>query len=377
MLSDVYFPRVNGVSTSIHTFSSELTGKGHDITLVAPGYDTETSQPFEVIRIPSHRILFDKEDRLLSSRVLNRQTAMLAERKFDLIHIQTPFAAHYAGVKFARKWAIPVVESYHTFFEEYLDKYIPLPRKWLRFAARHFSRSQCNDVDHLIVPSHPMHDVLTQYGITTSADIIPTGIDGNQFRQGDGHRFRAKHGISDQRPTLLHIGRIAHEKNIDFLLRTLSHIKRDIPDILLVIAGEGPARTSLEKLAESLGLIANVKFVGYLGRAGELQDCYAAGDLFIFSSRTETQGLVLLESMALGTPVVSTAIMGTKEMLIEGEGALIADEDEKDFSHKVVKVMRDHTLRETLSKRARKYAAQWTSTEMADRLIATYQRLIE
>lgn|GEM_PF-3174869 len=111
---------------------------------------------------------------------------------------------------------------------------------------------------------------------------------------------------------LTHIGRLAFEKNVDFLLRMLVRVKREIPDVLLVIAGEGPARRRLEAMGVELGLHEQLLFVGYLNRDGDLEDCYRAGDGFVFASRTETQGLVLLEAMALGVPVVSTAVMGTR-----------------------------------------------------------------
>ncbi len=108
---------------------------------------------------------------------------------------------------------------------------------------------------------------------------------------------------------MVFVGRVAFEKNIDFLLRVVRELKRSHPDILLIIAGEGPAERHLRRLGRSLGVANNVLFVGHLSRQGALADCYRAGGACVFASRTETQGLVLLEAMSLGVPVVSTAIM--------------------------------------------------------------------
>lgn len=301
----------------------------------------------------------------------------LAARRFDLLHIHTPFIAHYTGLGLARRLRLPVLESYHTFFEQHLDKYVSfVPSKWLRFAARRFSAAQCGDVDALVVPSQAMLDVLRSYGVKTQAAVIPTGIELAQFSHGEGGRFRAHHGVAPDKPVLVHVGRLAFEKNIDFLLRMLTALKPSVPDVLLVIDGEGPARRSLENLATRLGLRDNVLFVGYLSREGALEDCYCAGDTFVFASRTESQGLVLLEAMALGVPVVSTAVMGTTEVLTPGRGCLIAEDDEADFAAKVIQMLRDADLRGRLAVSASRDAQDWSAPALADRMLTFYQDVV-
>ncbi|QIK37602.1 glycosyltransferase family 4 protein [Caldichromatium japonicum] len=378
MISDVYFPRVTGVSTSIQTFAREFGTKGHQVTLIAPEYGTAAPEDFEIIRIPSRYLPIDPEDRILKPLRIRQLTERLRGYAFDLVHIQTPFVAHYTGLAMARRLGLPVIESYHTFFEQYLHHYLPwLPAHWMRNAARHFSAAQCNKVDALVVPSQAMLDILRAYGIRTPAEVIPTGIDLQQFSQGDGQRFRALHGIPPERPVLVLVSRLAFEKNIDFILRALVRIKREVPDVLLVIAGEGPARRELEQLSIQLGLGDNTLFLGYLNRDGSLENCYRAGAAFLFASRTETQGLVLLEAMALGVPVVSTAIMGTKEVLGDGRGALIAEDDEVDFAAKAVRLLTDPELRARLSCEAVAHAHEWSAPVLADRLLAFYERTIQ
>jgi 1,2-diacylglycerol 3-alpha-glucosyltransferase len=376
MISDVYFPRVNGVSTSIQTFAREFTALGHSVTLLAPDYGQQTPEPFEVIRIPARYLPFDPEDRMLRWRRLRAHRDGLLAAKFDLVHIHTPFVAHYAGLALSRWLSLPVVASYHTFFEQYLDKYVPLvPSSWLRLAARRFSVAQCNDVDALAVPSKAMLEVLQRYGIDTPTEVVPTGIDLSQFSGGNGARFRQLWGISPERPLLVHAGRLAFEKNCEFLLHMLVRVKAEVPEVLLVIAGEGPARKQLQALAGRLGLTEQVRFIGYLNRDGSLEDFYAAGDAFVFASRTETQGLVLLESQALGTPVISTAVMGTREVLSQGEGCLIAEDDEADFAAHCVRLLTDPALRTALSRKAVRYAASWSAPAMARRMLDLYARV--
>ncbi len=230
MISDVYFPRVNGVSTSILTYRRELLAQGHEVVLIAPAYDDPWDDDADVVRIPSRQVFMDPEDRLMRRGFVRAMLDELRKRNFDLVHIQTPFLAHYLGVQLAKRLGIPRVETYHTFFEEYLYHYIPfLPRQLLRYAARRFTCSQCNNVDAVVVPSTAMLEVLRGYGVCSHAEVIPTGLEPDRFAPGDAAAFRRKHGIPDDRPTLVHIGRVAFEKNIDFLLHVLLKIRTSVP----------------------------------------------------------------------------------------------------------------------------------------------------
>jgi 1,2-diacylglycerol 3-alpha-glucosyltransferase len=376
-VSDVYFPRVNGVSTSIRTFRADLAQLGVESTLVTPSYPgaAEDQDP-SIIRVPSGGVPRDPEDRRFLGgplrRVMNRELAA----KVDLVHIHTPFIAHYAGVRFAREHGLPVVATYHTFFEDYLHHYVPvLPRGIGRWIARRFTLSQCADVAELVSPSAPMRDALRAYGVTTPIEVLPTGLGAESFVRGEGARFRQKYSLPADRPLLLYVGRVAFEKNIDFLLRMFVRLRARRPDALFVVAGEGPARPHLERLARELGIHESVRFIGYLDRTRDLPDCYAAGDAFVFASRTETQGLVLLEAMAQGTPVVSIAELGTRSNLTEGCGAYVVPEEVEAFSAAVVEAL---DLAPAAERRAqlRAHAESWASLAMARRMVSFYERVL-
>ena len=377
MISDVHFPRVNGVSTSIQTFQQELGNIGHDVHLVAPAYHDDHPSTDEITRIESRQVLMDPEDRLMKSKKIHALTEQFRDRQFDLVHIQTPFLAHYAGIKLARELGIPCVETYHTFFEEYLYHYVPLlPKFFTKGITRRFSRSQCNAVNAVIVPSTAMRNVLQKYGCESPIHISPTGIQLEKFDNGNGLRFRQQHGIAPDRPLLVHIGRVAHEKNIGFLLEVTARLKTTCPEILFLICGEGPAQKALQQQAQRMGLENNVMFVGYLNRETELLDCYCAADIFVFASRTETQGLVLLEAMALGTPVVSTAVMGTIDIVKPQQGALEAEEDVADFAAKVTLLLGDKPRRLQMGEEGRAFAQTWGAPATAKRLATIYQSML-
>ncbi len=377
MVSDVYFPRVNGVSTSIQTYRTDLQSLGHRCVLVAPEYPgaAPDSDP-DIVRIPSRGVPLDPEDRLFVGRRLKEWGAQLQPGDFDVVHIQTPFAAHYAGLKFAKRLGVPVVETYHTYFEHYLHHYLPMvPASWLKALARRWTVSQCHQVDAVISPSRPMAEALQAYGVTTPIEVLPTGLPASCFVEGNGDVFRARLGESAKRPIALFVGRVAHEKNIDFLVDMLGPLRKQIPNVLLVIAGEGPAESHLRSLVASRGLTPNVHFIGYLDRKTALLDCYRAADAFVFASRTETQGLVLLEAMAQGTPVVSTAVMGTADVLAGTTGSLVMPEDAATFASGVARVLTDKALRAELSIGAKQDALKWASRALAERMARVYQGL--
>lgn len=377
MISDVYFPRVNGVSTSIQTFRRELVTLGHETTLIAPAYPAPYRDEPGILRVASRYVALDPEDRMMRAGEVRRLLPRLRRDGYDLVHVQTPFVAHYLGVKLAAALGVPCIETYHTFFEEYLHHYVPLlPRRWLKHLARAFSRSQSRALAALVVPSSAMRERLAEYGVTVPMHVLPTGIPLSDFAGGDGAAFRLTHGIPAGRPMLLFVGRVAHEKNIGFLIESLDLALRLAPDLLLVIAGEGPALRSLRRLVASKSLEEHVLFVGYLDRKSTLLDCYAAADAFVFASRTETQGLVLLEAMALGLPVVSTAVMGTRDIVLPGHGALVAGDDVNDFAGKIVRVARDPVLRQRLSHEGRAHAREWQAAALGEKLAHLYRALV-
>jgi glycosyltransferase involved in cell wall biosynthesis len=375
-VSDVYFPRVNGVSTSIATFRTDLAAAGVETTLVVPRYPAATDDDAGIIRVSASAVPRDPEDRRMRWRELVQALQAQPLGHHDLVHVHTPFLAHYAGVRHARAAGIPVVETYHTFFEEYLHHYVPLlPRALGRQLARRVTRSQCAAVDALIAPSQPMRAMLSGYGVRTPVHVIPTGLPAERFRRGDGARFRQAHGLPADRPLLLYVGRVAHEKNIDFLLESFLEVRRAHPRALLVIAGEGPARDHLTAMAQRLGLARDVAFVGYLDREQGLADCYAAAAVFVFASRTETQGLVLLEAMAQGCAVVSTAHLGTASILQPGCGARVAPDDPSAFALAVSELLDDPPLAARLGAQSQIYARGWSSASMAVQMRDLYAGL--
>ena len=372
---------MNGVSTSIRSFSEDLSRQGVASTLVVPDYGRQAGEEpdaasFEVRRVPARVVPFDREDRAMRRAALRTALAGVARRNSDLVHIQTPFIAHYAGLKLARERGVPVVATCHTYFEDYLHHYMPLlpgfAGAWL---ARSVMTRQLNAVDAVVSPSEPVRRRLLEYGVTRPIHVIPTGMTEDRFVPGSPQRFREQFGFAPDQRIVLSVGRVAHEKNLGFLLRMFQLVARRDARAVLVIAGEGPARAGLQAEAEKLGIGPRTRFIGNLDRERTLNDCYAAADVFVFASRTETQGLVLLEAMAQSRPVVSTACLGTRSVLTPGSGACVVEESEADFAAAVCAVLKDRARARDMGDKARAWAGQWSSASLAANMAHLYREL--
>lgn len=378
-ISDVYYPRINGVSTSIKSFKENLEQLGHEVRLIAPEYNNHLCSEKWIKRVSSFQVPYDPEDRLMNYFELKKLKKWVESEKFDLIHIHTPFMAHYFGLNLRKTLSIPCIETYHTFFEDYLHHYIPwLPEKFGRRFARWVSRRQCNSVDGVVVPSKPMLDVLTQYGIDKPMSVIPTGIDKHFLTKRNSDVFKLNYQLPMDKKILLYVGRVAKEKNIEFLLHVVKNISREYKDILLLITGEGPADKDLDLKIKELGIYEFVKRLPYLDRGNELPQCYSAADVFVFSSKSETQGIVPLEAMAQGTPVVAIAEMGIASVIKNNEGAFATKDNLEEFVSCVKKLISNDKLHTSQSKKAYKYVKEnWAASVQAEKVVSFYKASIK
>lgn len=368
-VTDTYFPRINGVSASTRTFAQELRLLGHEVAIYAPGYP-EAGPEDGVFRFPSHYLWFDPEDRL--ARPFGRAAAHLLERRYDVIHTQTPFSLGLAALRWARRTDARLVHTYHTLFAAYVEHYLSfVPRRLSIPIVRALSRAYCDRCHRIVVPSSAMRQELLGYGLGSPVEVIPTGIDLARLDGADRWRLRRERGVPDDAPLLLFMGRVAEEKNVDFLFEVVARLRPRHPGLRLWVAGEGPARRRLERLAKQPWLGGAVSFLGYLNRE-DWRDCYAAADAFVFASVTETQGLVVTEAMAAGTPVVAVGAMGILDVMASGRGGFVTRPDVEEFSECVGRLISDEKLRECKSREALAEARRWSARAMAERMLEAY-----
>lgn len=378
LVTDTYLPRVNGVVQSIRSFAREFKRHGHRVFILAPRFPKYQDPEADIWRFPSHYLFFDPEDRLANTWLPSSQALIrrLGEAKIDLIHTQTPFSLGMAAIGWARRFQIPLVHTYHTLFEAYVHLYIRiLTEKAGRSLAARFSRWFCNQHDLNVVPSSPIKETLQGYGVTRPIVVNPTGIDLSPFQNLEGPRMRKQLGFGEQDILLLTMGRVAREKNLPFLFDVLERLAPRHPQARLVISGQGPALEETKAECTRRGLQDKVVFLGYLNRK-DWVDLYAAADLHLLASVTETQGLVLTEAMAAGTPCVAVAAMGVKDVMAGG-GGLAVGLNVEEFAAAVHRLLTDQDLYAAKVAEAKIQAQAWSIEAKAVEMLGHYQDLIK
>ncbi len=378
LVTDTYFPRVNGVAKSIQTFAQEFEKFGHRVYIFAPQFPEAKESTDTLWRFPSQYLFFNPEDRLPNpyrrkSRAFFKKVPDL---KLDVLHTQTPFALGIAMAHLAKELGIPTLHTYHTLFEAYMPHYFPFVPKSMSIPfAKMMSRILCDMHDYIIVPSTSIYERLKSYGVTKPIKILPTGIDLSPFKQVDHQRMRRQIGLAQDDPMLLTMGRVAHEKNLPFLLDVYEKLLPRFPKARLVIAGVGPALESVKAETKRRKLDNQVIFIGLLSKQ-DWADLYAAADINLLASVTETQGLVLTEAMAAGTPCVAVAAMGVKDVMAGG-GGLAVPLDVDAFAEAVGTLLTDKALYAKALEEAARQAVNWSAETKAKEMIQTYQELID
>jgi len=374
-----YWPRVNGVTVSVDTFAKELRSLGHEVYIFAPQYSNQpvVDQKSQVIRFSSYTPMgVSAEDRLVCPWTNGALNFWVEKIQPDVIHLQTEFALEGFLRKIAKKKKIPVVQSYHTMFEEYINVYLPwFPKKLNYLIFKFWTRSTAKHSDQLIAPTEEMAKKLSRAVGYRNIHVLPTGLDLELFSKDKTHpRPGVFRTISPETKKLLYVGRLGQEKNVQFLFPVLRRLLDQGLDVHLVIIGDGPGKASFQKEVNQQSLENYVSFLGYIPRT-EVVGAFFESDVFVFPSKTETQGLVTLESMACGTPVVAIGEMGTKEVMRGDNGGFMVSDNQEEFFEKTLALLTEEKLYQQKAKEALQYVKGWSSRALAEKLIAIYQNL--
>ncbi|MFB6135548.1 MAG: glycosyltransferase [Halobacteriaceae archaeon] len=298
--TDTYLPTVNGVTYTVQTWADRWRARGGWMDVVYPDADhapEPTEHPVFSLPFP-----FYQGFRLAAPRIPD------AVCEAEVVHPHTPFSLGVAGLRLARRRDLPVVASYHTPTAEYAEYVVPDALTGpVRRASERWERWFFDRADVVVVPSATTRDhVRDRVGVSTPVEVVPNGVDVDRFAPVDAAEFRSRHGLEDADRLVGYTGRHGFEKRLSDLVAAAEGL-----DATVVLGGDGPAREDLQRRAAALD--ADVRFLGFLDRE-ELPAFYSALDVFAFPSPVETQGLVALEAIACGTPVVgadSGALAGT------------------------------------------------------------------
>lgn len=394
MFTDAYYPRINGVTVSVHSYAAELTKLGHTVCIVCLDYseeqqkkslfsqkDSDQKSPFKIVRIPSWSFsAISKEDRVARFDKWRRVKKAMKAFKPDVIHINSEWVIGYFGAMFAHHYKVPFVFTFHTMWEDYLVNYVNfLPDFSLRKIGRSVVKFYLKRADLIIAPTEKISSVVHEYGIQKQVEILPTGIPDNLekfslIRQTAlGLQLSKKCPQIKGKKILLFVGRIVKEKNLSFLFDVLESVQKKFPKTALLFVGGGPYLEDLQELAAERKLSKSVAFAGYVP-SPDLVYFYKMAQVFVFPSKTETQGLVTVEAMLSGLPVVAIGEMGTVDVMQGDHGGFMVKDDVAEFSDKVVALLKNQQLRKKKAQEALDWGKKWKISTLTPRLLECYER---
>lgn len=371
MMTNNYKPFVAGVPISIERLSDSLRSLGHEVVVFAPSYD-EQEEEADVVR---YRALirgvsggFSVPNSL--DLEIERQ---FREGNFDVIHVHHPMLIGRTARYLSWKYRVPMVFTYHTRYEQYLH-YIGLSK--LKGIMPAYVRNYTKHCDMVIAPTPLMKEYLEQIQPNADIRVLPTGLPNDSFFPEEKNSLRIRQELAGRKKYLFcTVARLAKEKNLVFLLNCMKILKDSWENnFRLMFIGDGPYRSELEKRADKLGIKDEIVFVGKVPNR-EIKNYCHASDLFLFPSLSETQGIVLLESMAVGTPVIALRATGTQDVVINGENGYMTEVSEEEFTGKLMDILEKKEI-DVLRQGALATAHSYSSTQIAKDAALVYAQAV-
>jgi glycosyltransferase involved in cell wall biosynthesis len=337
--SDTYLPQRNGVAVALKLYRQVMENLGHRVYIFVPKFESSYKrQERGVFECPSFAYAMDKGQRFAIP--IAPMLSTIRSLNLDIVHVHSPFTMSFFAKIVAKNLKIPAICTHHTLFEYYLH-YVPTLIRPSVEQTRKLMTYWTYLFEKVIAPTDKIYELLEEWGVPREKlSTIPTGIDTASFKNFAGWELKKELKIPEDEKILLFVGRIAKEKNIDFLLKTFKGMLQKRRDLNFVLVGEGDDKENLENLTKELGISDKVFFTGGKDRSYVI-DAYNAADIFWFASFSETHGLVILESMTAGTPVVALGKMGVYDLLKNEEsgGIMISELNENEFATSVFNLL--------------------------------------
>ncbi|MDZ7779999.1 MAG: glycosyltransferase family 4 protein [Gemmatimonadota bacterium] len=377
MFTNNYLPFIGGVPISIERLRRGLAALGHEVLVVAPGQGgADASDEESVLRLPS--VAFGKgSDFRLANIFSPRVFREVKSFRPDVVHVHHPFWVGSLGLWLARRLGVPAVYTYHTRFEHYAH-FVPVPGRLFKNLISHYLIKRfANRCSGVVVPTPSAREYLRTLGVTTRILVQPTGIEHRAFRDVDAEAvdaLRRRLDLDDE-PVLVSASRVSREKNIDFLIEAVGDLARRGARFRFVLIGDGPDRARLQARIAELGLEDVVLMPGAVP-SEEMPRYYALGDVFLFASTTETQGMVVLEAMAAGLPVVVVRSSGIDDLVHDGFNGFKTREDIGQWIARVEEVLGDDALRRELARNAQSFAEEHGIEPFAEEVVRFYAAVL-
>jgi 1,2-diacylglycerol 3-alpha-glucosyltransferase len=380
MFTNTYLPHVGGVARSVAFFTEDLRKRGHRVLVVAPTFPNDDEVPDEeegVLRVPAIQN-FNGSDfsvRIPLPFIINEK---IDEFKPEVIHSHHPFLLGYSAVRTAFRRNLPIVFTHHTLYEEYTH-YVSSDSNVMKLLAVHLSTEYANLCTRVVAPSESIADLITNRGVKPPITVIPTGVDIDYFRSGKGGDFRRLHDIPMDVPVIGHLGRLAAEKNLEYLCEAVIKALKKIPaEARFLVVGAGPIENLIREMFNKEALEDRLVMAGKQS-GPDLANAYKAMDLFVFSSKSETQGMVLVEAMAAGIPVIALDASGTREVVVDNQNGRLLPENTSSqvFAETIIDFFERARVADSWHKAVDDTARKFSRDVSAEKLIRVYQSLRE
>lgn len=374
ILTNTFTPHVGGVARSVEAFTAEYRKRGHRVLIVAPEFPDMPQDEVDVVRINAIQN-FNASDFSVALPSHPQLSETIDDFRADVVHSQHPFLLGNTAFRLARHRELPLVFTHHTLYEQYTH-YVPGNSPALKRFAIELATRYANLSDQVFAPSESIRDLLLERGVSTPIAVVPTGVRLENFARGDGEAMRRELGIPADAFVVGHLGRLAPEKNLEFLTRAVADfISRNSRAHFLVV-GTGPSEDVIREAFFNSGLEAQLHIAGILQQQ-QLTDALHAMDLFVFASTSETQGMVLTEAMAAGMPVVALDAPGAREVVRDSQnGRLLPEETVTTFSAALQWVFEQPAEKlHGLKQAALATAEAFSMPNSADKALACYEAL--
>jgi 1,2-diacylglycerol 3-alpha-glucosyltransferase len=374
MMTDAYKPYVSGVTSYIDLNKRALEKQGHEVYVFTFGdVDYQEEEP-RVIRSPG--LALADTGFYLSLRY--RTAAKKLLQSMDVVHVHHPFLSGRLAIAYCRRKQIPVAFTNHTRYDLYAQSRLPLmPAEVSMSLLQAYMPDFCADVDLVISPSHGMEKILRQYGVTSHIEVVPNGADLTPFLSAKP-LARSDFGYDKKDILLIYMGRIAPEKNLEFLLRSFAGVSRAIPSTKLLIVGGGQKEheEAVKSMANELDLGDRIRFIGSIPY-DKIPSYLAMCDIFTTASVTEVHPFSVIEGMAAGLPVVGIDSPGISDSISEGETGMLATEDMASYTAKLTLLCSKRELQKKMGAAAQKASDQFSIEHTTKIMLGHYTRLAE
>jgi glycosyltransferase involved in cell wall biosynthesis len=373
MMVDTYKPHISGITNYIDLNKRYLEQAGHDVFVFTFGDQEYTDDELRVFRSPG--VPLSDTGYFLSLRYSRAAKKNLLT--MDIVHVHHPFLSGRLALHYCRPLQIPIIFTNHTRYDLYAQTYLPMmPEEISHNLLQAYLPSFCEAVDLVISPSAGMEKILRQLEVTAPIEVVPNGVDLSLFYKTEPYP-RAEFGFKSTDILLVYAGRVAVEKNLNFLLRAFAGVAQAIEDVHLLIVGGGPkpVMDDLKSLASELGIGERVRFTGMVAY-DKLPAYLAMCNVFVTASVTEVHPLSVIEAMGAGLPVVGIHSPGVSDTVSDGETGFLSTHDLAAYTAKLTRLCLDPKLIRKMGDSARKASTEYAIERTSNLMLKHYERLV-